>query len=49
MALLKITIRYSGGLPEDGSAVPKHVGVDICYENCVLVCILLQVTGALFG
>jgi len=27
---------------EDGTSVPKHVGVDICYKWCITECILLD-------
>jgi hypothetical protein len=28
-------------LPDDGTLVPKHVGVDISYEVCFVVCCIL--------
>ena len=32
----------SGGLPEDGSLVPKHVDIDTYYELYFMICILLS-------
>ena len=28
-------------LPEDGTPVPKHVGVGTCHKLCFMICILL--------
>jgi hypothetical protein len=34
-------------LPEDGSLVLKHIGVDTVYELCFMICILLSALVAL--
>ena len=33
---------YFGGLPEDGTPVPKHVAVGTYYELVLFYCILLS-------
>jgi hypothetical protein len=38
------TLRCSGGLPEDATPVPKHVGVDTYHELHFMVCILVYFT-----
>jgi len=36
-------LRCSTGLPEDGTTVPKHVGVDIYHEFYFMTRVLLSV------
>ena len=36
--------RRSGGLPADGTSVPKHVAVDTYHELYFMICILVYFT-----